>query len=195
MLNHYPKTYLHGHRYKYSRAIAATSNYGLISFESIRPSFATLFLLLAGLFIGILGYGQGSCPTSNCTSGDMTITNVELVQTDGSPLPNTCIPGQQTVAVKLRVTFNATSKTRYGFLIIGDLTINGSSAGKIYQCYAEDFTQGDHTRILDQIIQWPCGSTLSLTHVYTAWDNQAPSTTICSYLNADGSISNCGAKA
>jgi len=123
----------------------------------------------------------------------MTITNVELVQADGSPLPNTCIPGQQTVAVKLKVTFNATSKTRYGFLIVGDLTINGSSAGKIYQCYGEDFAQGDHTRTLNQIIQWPCGSTLSLTHVYTAWDNQPPSTTICSYLNADGSISNCGA--
>src|SRR4030095_9197914 len=194
MFNHYLETYLRPYRYKYSRAIAATWDYGLIPFKrSRRLSFATLFFLLTGLFIGILGYGQGSCPTSNCTSGDMTITNVELIQTDGSPLPNTCIPGQQTVAVKLKVTFNATSKTRYVFLIIGDLTINGSSAGKIYQCYGEDFIQGDHTRILDQIIQWPCGSTLSLTHVYTAWDNQAPSTTICSYLNADGSISNCGA--
>src|SRR5678815_5064066 len=125
MFNRSPETCLNRHRYRYSLAIVPTWHYDLVSCKrSCRLSLAAFLFLLTGLLIGILGYGQGSCPTSNCTSGDMTITNVELVQADGSPLPNTCIPGQQTVAVKLKVTFNATSKTRYGFLIVGDLTIN-----------------------------------------------------------------------
>ncbi|HKB45618.1 MAG TPA: T9SS type A sorting domain-containing protein [Chitinophagaceae bacterium] len=155
----------------------------------------TIYCLFAAFFlVAATSFGQGACPNSNCTSGDMTITKVELVDaTTLGPLPNTCIPGQQNVSVKLKVTFNATSKTRYGFLIIGDLVIDGQAAGKVWQCYGEDFTQGDHTRILDQIISWPCGSTLSLVNVYTAWDNQAPSTTVCSFLNSDGTINNCGA--
>jgi len=124
----------------------------------------------------------------------MVITKVELVDANTlGPLPNTCTPGQQNVPAKLKVTFDVTSATRYGFLIIGDLMVNGSPAGKTWQCYAENFAQGTHTKVLDQTIQWPCGATLALTHVYTAWDNQAPATTICSYLGADGTITsnNC----
>lgn len=152
-------------------------------------------VLLASLFFVVTSSkGQGACPGSNCTSGDMTIIKVELVDAlTLGPLPNTCIPGQENVSVKLKVTFDATANKRYGFLIIGDLVIDGQPGGRISQCYPEDFIQGQHTRILDQVISWPCGSTLSLVNVYTAWDNQAPSTTVCSFLMPDGSISNCGA--
>jgi hypothetical protein len=120
----------------------------------------------------------------------MTITKVELVLANGDPLPATCIPGQSSVAVKLKVTFSATAQTRYGFLIVGDLYVNDVFVQKLYQCYGVDFSQGTHTEILDQSFNWSCGSTLALKNVYTAWDNQAPSTNICTHLNGDGSV-NC----
>ena len=156
--------------------------------------FMILGYLLISLLMSTMTRAQGPCPGSNCTSGDMRITKVELVDaiTEG-PLPGSCVPGQTNVPVKLKVTIDVTSNTRYGFLIIGDVYINGLSAGRVWQCYGTDFIQGTHTRILDQTISWPCGSTLELRDVYTAWDNQAPSTNICNYLNSDGTISNCGA--
>src|SRR5262249_22678726 len=55
--------------------------------------------------------------------------------------------------------------------------------------YGEDFS-GTNTRTLDQAFSYTCGTTLSLQHVYTAWDNQGPSTNICTHLNNDGSV-NC----
>jgi hypothetical protein len=153
-----------------------------------------LSLLLAALLFTITGFGQGACPNSNCVSGDMTITKVELVDANTlGALPNSCPPNQTTVPVKIKVTFDATAGTRYGFLLIGDIKINNVFLQRIWQCYPEDFTQGPHTRVLDQVIQWPCGSTISLSDVYTAWKQQAPSTTICTYLNNDGTISDCSA--
>src|SRR5688572_2996919 len=153
-----------------------------------------LSLMLAALLFTISSSGQGACPTSNCVSGDMTITKVELVDaTTLLALPNICQPGQSTIGVKLKVTFDATAGTRYGFLLTGDIKINNVFVQRIWQCYPDDFIQGPHTRILDQVIQWPCGSTISLSDVYTAWRHQAPSTTICTYLNADGTISDCAA--
>ena len=192
--NLYPENYSYPNLYEYPQTVIPRRNNGFR--KNLKYSWLkTIYCLIAGLFFAAtFSYGQGACPNSNCTSGDMTIIKIELVDAVTlGPLPNTCQPGQQNVSVKLKVTFNATSKTRYGFLIIGDLVIDGQAAGKVWQCYGEDFTQGDHTRILDQIISWPCGSTLSLVNVYTAWDNQAPSTTVCSFLNSDGTISNCGA--
>jgi len=151
-------------------------------------------LVAAILFITTFSFGQGPCPTSNCTSGDMTITKVELVDaTTEGPLPSTCQPGQGTVQVKLKVTFNATAQTRYGFLIIGDILIDGQFMTRVWDCFPDNFTQGEHVRILDQAINWPCGSTITLSDVYTAWRQQAPATTICTYLNSDGTISNCSA--
>src|SRR5439155_8480068 len=177
----YPSERPYLHRYGYAKTMSHVRPDRFKNLNFARQSFIiSLLSLLIGLFAVKPVNAQGSCPNSNCTSGDMTITKVELVDaTTLGPLPNTCVPGQQTVAVKLKVTLDATAATRYGFLLVGDLQINGQSAGKIYQCYGEDFTQGPHTKILDQIIQWPCGSTLALTNVYTAWDNQTPSTAIC----------------
>ena len=124
----------------------------------------------------------------------MPITKVELVDANTlGTLPNICPPNQATVPVKIKVTFDATAGTRYGFLLIGDIKINNVFLQRIWQCYPEDFLQGPHTRVLDQVIQWPCGSTITLSDVYTAWKQQAPSTTICTYLNPDGTISNCSA--
>ena len=150
----------------------------------------SLFWILIALFVGSKSYGQGSCPNDNCTSGDMTITKVELVLANGDPLPSTCIPGQTTLSVKLKVTFDATANTRYGFLIVGDLYVNNVFAQKLFQCYGVDFSQGTHTEILDQIFTYNCGDLMALKSVYTAWDNQAPSTNICTHLNSDGSV-NC----
>ena len=172
---------------KYARAITFKSSDRLI-FKKV--FLTTLYWILIALFLGSKSYGQGSCPNDNCTSGDMTLTKVELIQANGDPLPGTCIPGQTTLSVKLKVTFNATAQTRYGFLIVGDLYLNNVFAQKIYQCYGVDFSQGTHTVILDQTFNWSCGTTLALKNVYTAWDNQAPSTNICTHLNNDGSV-NC----
>src|SRR5262245_49686509 len=74
-----------------------------------------LFCLFAALFfVTKTSMAQGPCAGSNCTSGDIRITKVELLNADGSTLPNSCSPGSN-LQVKLRVTFDVTSKTRYGF--------------------------------------------------------------------------------
>ena len=59
-------------------------------------------------------FGQGPCPSSNCTSGDIRITKVELIKADGTALPNFCTPGAD-LQIKLRVTFDVTSKHAMGF--------------------------------------------------------------------------------
>jgi PKD domain-containing protein/Ig-like domain-containing protein len=183
----YPSNGLSFNPGKNGQAITLKWSYRLM-FQKILLT--TLCWIVVALFLSSKSYGQGSCPNDNCTSGDMTITKVELVLANGDPIPTTCIPGQPTLSVKLKVTFDATANTRYGFLIVGDLYVNNVFAQKVYQCYGEDFTQGTHTKILDQAFSYTCGTTLSLQHVYTAWDNQAPSTNICTHLNNDGSV-NC----
>ncbi|HET9823932.1 MAG TPA: hypothetical protein VFP87_01290, partial [Chitinophagaceae bacterium] len=78
---------------------------------NLQKVFLTAFIsVLITLFLGSKSYGQGSCPNDNCTSGDMTITKVELVLANGDPLPSTCTPGQSSVSVKLKVTFSATAQ-------------------------------------------------------------------------------------
>ena len=136
---------------------------------------------------------QSPCPDGKCNSGDLTVTKVELVDaTTLGPLPNSCPPGGQSVMVKLKVTFDVISNTRYGFVIIGDVYLNGVKGDKIWQCYPKEYTQGVHVEIVDQAFAWPCGSTIELRDVFTAWDNAAPATTICSYLNAtNGTLTNC----
>lgn len=146
--------------------------------------------LAASLFFSLKTNAQSSCPNDNCTSGDMTITKVELIQANGDPVPLSCTPGQSSLSVKLKVAFDATAQTRYGFLIVGDLYVNNVFSQKIFQCYGNDYTQGSHTETLDQTFSWSCGTTLSLKNVYTAWDNQGPSSTFCSHLNSDGTV-NC----
>ena len=156
-------------------------------------NFLTCFITF--LSFSFSSFAQGPCPTSNCESGDLTITKVELVDANTlGQLPSSCTPGQENVAVKLKVTINVTSATRYGFLVVGNVYINSVFAQKVWQCYPVDFTQGTHVIVLDQIIQWPCGSSIELRDVYTAWDQQAPSTAICTYLDpSNGNISNCSA--
>src|SRR5215471_4516008 len=131
---------------KYAQAITFKWNERLI-FQKV--FLATLLGMLITLFLSSKSYGQGSCPNDNCTSGDMTITKVELVLANGDPIPSTCSPGQPTLSVKLKVTFDATAQTRYGFLIVGDLYVNNVFAQKIDQCYGEDFSE-TNTRALDQ---------------------------------------------
>ena len=154
--------------------------------------FAT-FVLVSNMTLA-----QGPCPSSNCTSGDIRITKVELIKADGTALPNFCTPGVD-LQVKLRVTFEVTSKTRYGFLVVANILINGNSIGTIAHCNPGTFAKGLHTMDVSTLsngnsIIWPCGSLIQLKDVYTAWDQQVATAShpgICTYLNSDGTISNC----
>jgi hypothetical protein len=157
-----------------------------------------LAFLAAALFFTTKAYSQGPCASSNCTSGDIRITKVELLNPDGTALPNTCV-SEAGVPVILRVTFDVTSSTRYGFLATGEVWINNSNVGTIAACDGSTFSQGLHTIDVTQYagggsIMWPCGSTIQLKSVYTAWDQQVATAThpgICSYLGANGSITDC----
>jgi PKD repeat protein len=158
-----------------------------------------LFFLAAALFFTTKVYSQGPCASSNCTSGDIRITKVELLKSDGTTLPNTCASGQVSVPVMLRVSFDVTSATRYGFLVTGEIWIDNNPAGTIANCSSDTYNQGIHT--MDVLhygngtdILWPCGSTIQLKSVYTAWDQQVATAShagICTYMGSNGSISNC----
>ena len=170
----------------------AINHYAAFWLKMFLSLFITLFLL-------VKTNAQGPCPSSNCTSGDIRITKVELLQSNGSALPSTCTAGNN-IQVMLRVTFDVTSATRYGFLVNATILINNSPAGTIATCDPSTFTQGLHTMDVSSYVNgnpiyWPCGSTIQLKDVYTAWDQQAPSQShpgICTYMNpSTGAITNC----
>src|SRR5215831_11868334 len=131
-----------------------------------------LLLLTATFFIISSAFAQGPCPSSNCTSGDIRITKVELLLADGSQLPPTCTYGSS-MQVKLRVTFDVISQTRYGFLVTANVYINNNLTGITANCDPSDMTQGSHTMDLYQYVNgnpilWPCGSSIQLKDIYTA---------------------------
>ena len=192
--NLYPETFPYPNRYGITKVISPSWKNNLQNFHLKILSF-----FLAALLYAISGFGQGPCPTSNCTSGDIRITKVELLQADGSQLPSTCTAGSN-LTIKLKVTFDVTSATRYGFLVNAGIYINNSLSGVIATCDPATFTQGLHTMEVSQYVNgnpilWPCGSTIQLKDAYTAWDQQAPSIShpgICTYLNSStGAVSDC----
>src|SRR6185503_18465938 len=190
----YPKGFPYPDRYGTAQLIFPTkTNDLLLKFlKFFFCLFATLF------FVSKTTSAQGPCPGSNCTSGDIRITKVELIKADGTALPNFCTPGAD-LQIKLRVTFDVTSKTRYGFLVVANVLINGTSAGIIANCDPATFSKGLHTMDVSTFsngnpIIWPCGSVIQLKDVYTAWDQQVATAShpgVCTYLNSNGSISNC----
>ena len=153
--------------------------------------------IAALLFVASSAIGQGPCPTSNCTSGDIRITKVELVDavTEG-PLPSVCQPGQGLCFGKIKSNLYSNCCDSLRFFnyrrFFYQLMANPSNQN-MAMLPRRFSTKTTHTRILNQVINWPCGSTITLSNVYTAWQHQAPSSTICTYLTADGSISNCSA--
>ena len=200
MFNPYPQKCQYSYWYKYPQAIALKWYDGIadlkINFKSFLPA---LCCLLTGLFFVFKTNAQGPCPSSNCVSGDIRITKVELLKSDGTALPNTCTPGNN-IQVMLRVTFDVTSNTRYGFLVVANVYINNSLSGTIANCDPATFSQGIHTMDVSHYtngssILWPCGSTIQLRDVYTAWDQQVATIShpgVCTYLNSlTGSISDC----
>jgi Ig-like domain CHU_C associated/PKD domain len=197
----YPWSVPYPNRYGTAQLILPARNNNLFFLGHYLQHFHLKFLSLfaaAIFFVASSAIGQGPCPTSNCTSGDIRITKVELIKADGTALPNFCTPGVD-LQVKLRVTFEVTSKTRYGFLVVANVLINGTSIGTIAHCNPGTFAKGLHTMDVTTFtngnpIIWPCGSLIQLKDVYTAWDQQVATAShpgVCTYLNSDGSISNC----
>jgi hypothetical protein len=196
----YPSRYPYLNKYGYAKTSVPTCN-KFVNLKRLKTSFLiSIFYLLLGLIMVKTVSAQGPCPNSNCTSGDIRITKVELLQANGSALPNSCTPGQTNVQVKLRVTFDVTSDTRYGFLVVAQVFINNSLSGTIANCDPATFSQGLHTMDVDHYINgnpilWPCGSTIQLKEVYTAWDQQVATQNhpgVCTYLNSStGAISDC----
>jgi PKD repeat protein len=196
----YPSKYPNPYRDGYPKTILLTSSDCFKKSKWHKITISLFYLLIGLFFIAKTVSAQGPCPNSNCTSGDIRITQVELLQADGSALPNSCTPGQTNVQVKLRVTFDVTSSTRYGFLVVANLYINNNLAGIISNCDPATFSQGTHTMDVSQYsngnpILWPCGSTIQLKDVYTAWDQQVATAShpgICTYLDpSNGTITDC----
>ena len=167
-------------------------------YQKILSIKSLLCFLTVLLFTVSTTTAQGPCPTSNCVSGDIRITKVELLKLDGSQLPSSCAAGTS-IQIKLRVTFDVTSATRYGFLVVSKLYLNNNLAGTISNCDPATFSQGIHTMDVAQYINGDpimlaCGSLVQLKDTYTAWDQQAPSLShpgVCTFLNANGTISDC----
>src|SRR5688572_11397438 len=173
----------------------------------MKVNLKVLLQIIFGCFITTVTsqnlFAQSPCPNSNCVSGDIRITEVKLVQNNAptySALPNVCNPNQNNVPVALKVTFDVTSQTRYGFMVVADIWITDPNsanpttpykAGKIAKCFPDTFSQGLQIKYVAKYVNgsdiiWPCGSTIQLKDVYTAWDNQvatASHPSVCTYLN------------
>src|SRR4030095_1359770 len=189
----YPETFPYPNRYGITKVISPSWKNNLQHFH-----LKILSLFLAALLFAMSSFGQGPCPGANCNSGDIRITKVELLQLDGSKLQTSCAAGTS-LQIKLRVTFDVTSATRYGFLVVSSIYINNSLAGTIASCDPATFSQGIHTMDVAQYvngnpIMLACGSMVQLKDTYTAWDQQVATPGhpgICTYLNSNGSISDC----
>jgi hypothetical protein len=197
----YPWSVPYHNRYGTAQLILPARKNSLFFLRHYLQRFHLKFLSLfvaALFFVASSATGQGPCPSSNCTSGDIRITKVELIKADGTALPNFCTPGVD-LQVKLRVTFEVTSKTRYGFLVVANILINGNSIGTIAHCNPGTFAKGLHTMDVNTLsngnpIIWPCGSAIQLKDVYTAWDQQVATAShpgICTYLTSNGTITDC----
>ncbi|HEX6168463.1 MAG TPA: PKD domain-containing protein [Chitinophagaceae bacterium] len=197
----YPWSVPYHNRYGTAQLILPARKNSLFFLRHYLQRFHLKFLSLfvaALFFVASSATGQGPCPSSNCTSGDIRITKVELIKADGTALPNFCTPGVD-LQVKLRVTFEVTSKTRYGFLVVANILINGNSIGTIAHCNPGTFAKGLHTMDVSTLsngnaIIWPCGSAIQLKDVYTAWDQQVATAShpgICTYLTSNGTITDC----
>ncbi|MCG7858894.1 PKD domain-containing protein, partial [Flavihumibacter sediminis] len=167
------------------------------SFKKSLYLFLTSFLI----FCWGIAVGQSPCnvkPNDNCTSGDITIQSVVLVDANGDPLTSDCTPGTDVTAY-LKVNFNVTSNERYGFLITGRVYINGVHEQVIDECYAQTFSSGPKSVILfNDPVTWTCGATIELLDVFTAWDNNAPAIVngspvyaVCTYYNSTTRTYNC----
>lgn len=98
---------------------------------------------------------QGPCPTSNCVSGDIRVTEVMLVEetaTGYQSMPTSCNSVNQVFNVSLKVKIDVTSQTRYCFLVIGDIFINGLPSKAVAQCNSANFTQGVHEIYVDKYV-------------------------------------------
>ncbi|KIC91472.1 PKD domain-containing protein [Flavihumibacter sp. ZG627] len=167
---------------------------------SVKKSFY-LFLTSFLIFGWGIAVGQSPCnvkPNDNCTSGDITIQSVVLVDAAGNPLSSNCTPGSQVTAY-LKVNFNVTSNERYGFLITGRVYINEQHVQVIDECYAQTFSSGPKSVVLlNDPVTWTCGATIELRDVFTAWDNNAPAIVngspvyaVCTYYNSTTRTYNC----
>uniref|UniRef100_UPI002FC9EC41 PKD domain-containing protein n=1 Tax=Flavihumibacter sp. TaxID=1913981 RepID=UPI002FC9EC41 len=171
-----------------------TQTFGMPMFMLINGAASvkkSLYLFLTSLLIFGWGtaIGQSPCntpPNDNCTSGDITIQSVVLVDANGDPLTSDCTPGTDVTAY-LKVNFNVTSNERYGFLITGRVYINGFHEQVIDECYSQTFSSGPKSVILfNDPVTWTCGGTIELRDVFTAWDNNAPINNVykvCNYYN------------
>ena len=153
------------------------------------------FWLILGLLQPNAANGQDSnfC-SGNCTSGDIRITKVELLDINRNPLPEICDQGVP-VKVRLKIYFNVTSQTRYGFLVTGDVYNNGEKTGQLADCSRLAYQQGQREFVTTEAFDWKCGDKLELRNVFTAWENSAPSNktpSICDRL-VNGQLTDCSA--
>jgi hypothetical protein len=144
----------------------------LFSFRLVWAFSVILFILLLQNNV-VKGQNTNFC-SGNCTSGDIRITSVQLLDISGNILPTNCDDGTP-VKVRLKINFNVTSQTRYGFLVTGDVYNNGALTGQLADCTILPYKQGDQSFITTKTFDWTCGEKLELRNVFTAWENSAPS--------------------
>ncbi|HLO81901.1 MAG TPA: PKD domain-containing protein, partial [Chitinophagaceae bacterium] len=112
------------------------------------------------------------CPS--CTSGDVRIEKVFLVDGAGVPVTASCTPGALMSNLYLQFNLNVISQTRYGFLITGDLYVNNVFVKKIYQCYAQTFNQGPSSVKIEEPLTFNGGQPIEIRNAFTAWSQSAP---------------------
>lgn len=163
-----------------------------------KTTFFTAFCCTIFCFLmSINAYSQeGNCATSNCVASDIKVQEVKLVLKNSngtySDLPTTCSDANATYKVSLRVKFNVTSQTRYGFLVTGSIYFDNVIKQKIANCTEATLLQGEHFMYVDKYVDgtdiiWKCGEKMELRSTYTAWNSSVTSLpknpSICSYYD------------
>ncbi|HSF45319.1 MAG TPA: PKD domain-containing protein, partial [Chitinophagaceae bacterium] len=135
------------------------------------------------------------CPS--CTSGDVRIEKVLLVDAAGVPVTASCTPGALLSDLYLQFNLNVISQERYGFLITGDLYVNNQFVKKIYQCYAQTFSQGRTSVKINESLTFNCGQPIEIRNAFTAWSQSAPTIPgvyeVCNRYNPTTNVYDCAA--
>ncbi len=140
-----------------------------------------LFLTLL-LCTSTLVFSQTTvCEGSPCTAKDFNINTIFLGDADGVPLGNgICDPGE-IIEAHLWVDFTAnTAAARYSLFLHFNLYYNGVFIQTIEDCYFNLQSIPLNVLLDTGVINWECGTTVSITDLYMSWQTNDAAECACS---------------
>jgi PKD repeat protein len=166
-----------------------------------------LFLLL--LPASALAQDPGTAPTATwpdckfqCTANDVNLVDLWLGDVDGTPLPNTCTPGDSVTAYIWAGFHSTASSDRYSVILLAKIWVNDVLEHSFYDdspagvCSLDSIVGGgDSTAIVygqGGTFTWTCGDVVEVRDAVVSWDTSASTCATAERTCAARGTSKCG---